>query len=157
MLYLNQCSVVHILKTVLIYVSIRCCRRDDNAIIIMVMLLITMMAMIPVNRSNRTSTCISFIFRCIDWWPWLYASRWSSVLPRLHPDRWPKTAPSSPGALDFEMEKILESWFFQESCLKVPRVQNRRFSIILYEDFFVIQDGVRRPAWICVIPRFWPM
>ena len=63
----------------------------------------------------------------------------------------------SPGVLDFEMEKILESWFFQESCLKVPRVQNRWFSIILCVGYLVIQDGVRQPSWICGIPRFWPV
>ena len=53
---------------------------------------------------------------------------------------------NSPGALDFEMETNLESWFFQESCLKVPRVQNRWFSIILYEGFFC--DSRWRPAAI---------
>ena len=32
---------------------------------------------------------------------------------------------SSPGALDFEMEKNSRKLIFQESCLKVPRVQHR--------------------------------
>ena len=53
--------------------------------------------------------------------------------------------------------KSLRFALFQEICLKVPRVQNRWFSIIFYEGFFVIQDGVRWPSCICGIPRFWPM
>ena len=41
-----------------------------------------------------------------------------------------------PWALEFEMEKILESWCFQESCLKSPK------PMIFCLGFCVIQNGV---------------
>ena len=86
--------------------------------------------------------------------PWWRLQRWWSLI-MLGCTQAPKGI--SPGAIDFEMEKNSRKLIFQGSCLKVPSVQNRWFSIILWVGFSVIQDGIRWPSWICGIPRFWPM
>ena len=65
----------------------------------------------------------------------------------------------SPGALDFEMEKKTRKLIFSGKLLEGAQSPK---PMILYHSlcrlfFFVIQDGVRRPSWICGISRFRPM
>ena len=110
----------------------------------------------PIVYANFDQIDDSYRIKCIFFLPRFPFLAYHDFKQLLLPDS-ARTFDQSRSIRLWNGKKNIESWFFQESCLKVSRVQNRWFSIILYEGFFVIQDGIRRPSWICGILTFWPV